>query len=88
MAKAAPNTGRGGNARRSPVPPPSGQRTSMSRFVAEAWAELRKTQWPSGQQVAQGTLVVGFVTAVFAIYLAICDLGSSHLVHFIDKHIG
>jgi preprotein translocase SecE subunit len=83
VAKAASNPPKG--ARRAPVPPPSGQRTSMSRFVAESWAELRKTQWPTGQQVAQGTLVVGFVTLVFALYLALVDVGAKQLVDAINS---
>jgi len=55
--------------------------------MAESWAELRKTQWPTGQQVVQGTLVVGFVTLVFAVYLALVDGVAVWVVNHIDDLI-
>jgi len=65
--------------------PPSGQRASLGRFVSESWGELRKVQWPTGQQVVQGTLVVGFVTAVFGIYLTVVDFLVVKGVNYVDK---
>jgi preprotein translocase SecE subunit len=89
VAKAV-NSGRGaqgGAVRRAPLPPPSGQRTTVRRFVAESIAELRKVQWPTRAQVVQGTLVVGFVTLVFGIYLTIVDTAASRIVQQIDTWI-
>ena len=74
MARSNVNAGSGRGRGRAPVPPPSGQGSaSPRRFVQESWGELRKVQWPTGQQVLQGTLVVGFVTVAFALYLSIID---------------
>lgn len=66
--------GRGRGSRPSaPLPPPGGQRVGARRFVRESWGELRKVQWPTRQQVAQGTLVVGVVTAAIAAYISAVD---------------
>jgi preprotein translocase SecE subunit len=54
-------------------------------FVRESWGELRKVQWPTRQQVAQGTLVVGVVTIVFAVYLSLIDQVAVRIVNQIDK---
>jgi preprotein translocase SecE subunit len=60
--------------------PPTGQRTGARKFLRESWGELRKVQWPTRQQVASGTLVVGVVTGVFATYVAIVDQVAVRLV--------
>lgn len=71
--------------RGAPAPvPPGGQRVGFRRFVRESWGELRKVQWPTRQQVAQGTLVVGVVTAFFAIYLTGIDYLAIRIVRAID----
>lgn len=80
MAKAASSSGGGGRGS-SPIPPSGGgQRTGARRFVRESWAELRKVQWPTRQQVATGTLVVGVVTAVLALYISAVDFVGLELV--------
>lgn len=85
MAKAAGNS----NARRGgPTPPSGGQRTGARRFLREAWAEMRKVQWPTRQQVAQGTLVVGVVTASFAIYISVVDQIAVRLVRQLNDLLG
>ena len=53
--------------------PSGGQKTGARKFVRESWAELRKVQWPTRQQVASGTLVVGVVTAILAAYISAVD---------------
>jgi preprotein translocase SecE subunit len=75
--------GKGG--RKSPVPPPSGKSTPPAQFVRECISELRKVQWPTGPQVVQGTIVVGFVTATIAIYLALVDYVAVRLIAQLDK---
>ncbi|MCW2962410.1 MAG: SecE/Sec61-gamma subunit of protein translocation complex [Thermoleophilia bacterium] len=79
MAKAA-NTGN-----RSPMPPPSGQRTGARKFVRESWGELKKVQWPTRAQVGAGTLVVAVVTAVIAAYISLVDQGAVRLVDQLNK---
>lgn len=85
MAKAASNGGPGPG--RSPVPP-SGQRTGARRFVRESWAELRKVQWPTRQQVATGTLVVAVVTAFFAAYISAVDQIAVRVVEQVNNALG
>lgn len=84
MAKAANSGGRGS----SPVPPSGGQRTGARRFVRESWAELRKVQWPTRQQVATGTLVVGVVTALISAYISIVDQVAVRLVRQLNEFLG
>ena len=38
-------------------------------FVAEAWAELKKVEWPGQSQVIQGTVVVLIACLVVGVYL-------------------
>lgn len=67
---------------------PSGQRVGARRFLRESWGELRKVQWPTGQQVAAGTLVVGVVTAFFAAYISIVDQIAVQLVKRLNELLG
>ena len=49
-------------------------------FVAEAWAELKKVEWPGQSQVIQGTVVVLVACAVVGTYLYLNDLVWKHVV--------
>jgi preprotein translocase subunit SecE len=73
---------------RSPIPPPSGQRTGARRFVRESWAELRKVQWPTKQQVASGTVVVGVVTALLAAFVSGVDQIAVRVVQQLNEFLG
>jgi preprotein translocase subunit SecE len=50
------------------------------RFVREAWAELKKVEWPGRNQVVQGTVVVIIACAIVGAYLYVADLGFRNLV--------
>lgn len=84
MAKAASSGGSGGNR----PSPPSGSRTGARQFLRESWGELRKVQWPTRQQVATGTLVVGVVTAAFAAYISLVDQIAVRLIEQLNKALG
>lgn len=71
-----------------PVQPSGGQRTGARKFVRESWAELRKVQWPTRQQVAQGTFVVGVVTAFFAAYISAVDQVAVRIVRQLNEFLG
>ena len=43
-------------------------------FIAEAWAELKKVEWPGQAQVIQGTVVVLIACVVVGTYLYLNDL--------------
>ena len=60
----------------------------MRRFVRESWGELRKVQWPTRQQVAQGTLVVGVVTLALALYVSAADFIGLELVQQLYSLLG
>jgi preprotein translocase SecE subunit len=49
-------------------------------FVAQAWAELKKVEWPGQAQVIQGTVVVLIACAVVGTYLYLNDLVWKHVV--------
>ena len=42
-------------------------------FIAEAWAELKKVEWPGQNQVIQGTVVVLVACVVVGAYLYLND---------------
>ena len=45
------------------------------RFVKEAWAELKKVEWPSRAQVIQGTIVVIIACVIVGTFLYAADQG-------------
>ena len=49
-------------------------------FIAEAWAELKKVEWPGQNQVIQGTVVVLVACVVVGTYLYINDYVWKHVV--------
>jgi len=49
-------------------------------FVSESWAELKKVEWPSQNQVIQGTVVVLIACIVVGSYLYLNDLVWKHVV--------
>jgi preprotein translocase subunit SecE len=46
----------------------------FKRFVSESWAELNKVEWPTQNQVIQGTIVVIIACAIVGAYLWLADL--------------
>jgi preprotein translocase subunit SecE len=54
-----------------PVSTQTGRREprERGRFVREAWAELKKVEWPSRAQVIQGTIVVIIACTIVGTYL-------------------
>ena len=48
--------------------------SGFRRFVTESWAELKKVEWPTQNQVLQGTIVVIIACAIVGFYLWIADL--------------
>ena len=49
-------------------------------FVAESWAELKKVEWPTQNQVIQGTVVVLIACLVVGSYLYLNDIIWKHVV--------
>ena len=44
------------------------------QFVEDVWKELKRTSWPSKQEVYGTTLVVIVATIIVAVYLGVVDL--------------
>ena len=42
-------------------------------FLSEAWAELKKVEWPGQNQVIQGTVVVIVACIIVGVYLWLND---------------
>ena len=49
------------------------ERRERGRFVKEAWGELKKVEWPSRNQVTQGTIVVIIACVIVGTYLYAAD---------------
>jgi preprotein translocase subunit SecE len=59
---------------RAPQPhAPGPEERHRTNFVAESWAELKKVEWPSQNQVVQGTVVVLIACLVVGTYLYLND---------------
>ena len=58
-----------------PVSTQTGRREprERGRFVKEAWAELKKVEWPGRSQVIQGTIVVLIACVIVGAFLYAAD---------------
>ena len=78
-AKPAPSRSRAAQAQVRPGMQPASTQTGRregrqrGRFVKEAWAELKKVEWPSRSQVTQGTIVVIIACVIVGTYLYAAD---------------
>ena len=70
MARAA-DISRGGAAGRPDRAPVEVER--KTNFVQESWAELKKVEWPSQNQLIQGTVVVLVACIIVGTYLWLND---------------
>jgi preprotein translocase subunit SecE len=52
-------------------------------FVQDSWKELRRTSWPSRNEVYGTTLVVILVTMLIAIFLGVVDLVLAQLARLL-----
>jgi preprotein translocase subunit SecE len=50
------------------------------RFIAESWAELKKVEWPTQNQLIQGVVVVLIACLIVGIFLWGADLVFKRLV--------
>jgi preprotein translocase SecE subunit len=53
------------------------------RFLHESWAELKKVEWPTQQQLVSGTAVVLVACLITGVYLYAND----RLWEFVVKHV-
>ncbi len=63
------------SARPEPAREPRAARGGGVRsFVAESWAELKKVEWPTQNQLIQGVVVVLIACVIVGVFLYTCDL--------------
>jgi len=73
--KPAPSRARQRQAQVRPATQPQSAQTGRreprerGRFVKEAWAELKKVEWPGRSQVMQGTVVVLIACIIVGVFL-------------------
>jgi preprotein translocase subunit SecE len=68
-------------ARPEPAREPRAARGGVVRgFVAESWAELKKVEWPTQNQLIQGVVVVLIACVIVGIFLYGADLVFKRLV--------
>jgi len=72
MAREA-DLGRGGIARQPAAEVETKRRGGIFGFIHESYAELKKVEWPSQNQVIQGTVVVLVACAIVGTYLWLND---------------
>lgn len=56
-----------------------------SKFLTEAYAELKKVSWPSRQEVKGATIVVLVMTFLLGFYIGLVDLFFSKVIAFLIK---
>ena len=56
------------------------QRRERRSFVAESWAELKKVEWPTQNQLIQGVVVVLIACVIVGVFLYAADLVFKRLV--------
>jgi preprotein translocase subunit SecE len=70
------------SARPEPAREPRAARGGAVRsFVAESWAELKKVEWPTQNQLIQGVVVVLIACVIVGVFLYAADLVFKRLVH-------
>jgi preprotein translocase SecE subunit len=59
----------------SPLPQPErrGRFSGTFKFIAESWAELHKVEWPTQNQLLQGTVVVLVACFIVGVFLYLND---------------
>ncbi len=69
------------SARPEPAREPRAARSGGVRgFVAESWAELKKVEWPTQNQLIQGVVVVLIACVIVGVFLYAADLVFKRLV--------
>lgn len=57
--------------------------TTISGFIRDGWAELKKVRWPNRRELTNYTIVV-FTTVIFVtLYFVVLDMGISRILEFI-----
>src|SRR6266508_4012294 len=63
-----------------PREPRAARGSGVTGFIAESWAELKKVEWPTQNQLIQGVVVVLIACVIVGIFLYAADLVFKRLV--------
>jgi preprotein translocase SecE subunit len=84
---ARPTANGGADAEPSRRPPRADERSAGGsgpiHFVQEAWAELKKVEWPSQKAVVSGTAVVLIACVIVGLYLYLNDTVWKYVVQHV-----
>lgn len=57
--------------------------SSMFKFFADSWAELKKVRWPNRKEMTSYTVVVLVTVAIITVYFWVVDIGITSLIELI-----
>jgi len=57
----------------------------MQEFVKEVWTELKKSAWPTRQELTDSTLVVILTILILGIFVALADLVFLRIVGILTR---
>ena len=59
--------------------------SKLSRYLRDVVAEFKKVTWPSREKTRQMTILVLAITGIWAIYVALLDLGFGQFINLLIK---
>ncbi len=62
--------------------------TRIRRFLQEAWSELKKVTWPTGEQVRTLTILVFLISLAVGVYITVLDLAFTQAVALLEGVVG
>ena len=84
---ARPTANGGGGPEQRPAERPSAPRRERRifgvSFIRESWGELQKVEWPTQNQLVQGTVGVLVACIIVGLYLWLCDEAFRRLVQHV-----
>jgi len=54
-------------------------------FVVEVWAELKKSSWPTRQELVDSTIVVIVTVLVLGVFVALADTVFLRIIAFLTR---
>jgi preprotein translocase subunit SecE len=62
--------------------------TRIRRFLQEAWSELKKVTWPTGEQVRTLTILVFLISLAVGVYITVLDIVFTQAVALLEGVVG
>jgi preprotein translocase subunit SecE len=54
-------------------------------FVVEVWAELKKSSWPTRQELVDSTIVVMVTVLILGVFVALADTVFLRIIAFLTR---